>query len=162
MEERPLFILVPLFYEAIFLSRALGLRFEKVQQLALGSFCMFANVRMHVIGPGAQTLPQIDDDACAIVLAGLAGGLDPSLRKGDGGIRAEPQIFSNPPDFGSARAARLTCQTRIIGAPQQKAELFRTTGAAAVDMERDAVRNLAVELGVPLIILRAISDTADE
>ena len=162
MEERPLFILVPLVYEAAFVAHALGLTLEKTQQSALGSFCTFADVRLHVIGPGAQALPDIDDNACAIVLAGLAGALDPSLQIGNVLIDAEPKIFSNHPIFGSARAARFVHQTRITATAREKAELFRRTGAAAVDMESEPVRQLAARMGLPLIILRAISDTADE
>jgi hypothetical protein len=54
------------------------------------------------------------------------------------------------------------CQTRSAATPQEKADLFRATGCAAVDMESGPVRELAAGLGVPLIILRAISDAADE
>lgn len=43
----------------------------------------------------------------------------------------------------------------------EKAELFRRTGALAVDMELGAVRRAMEGSGVPVIGLRAISDPAD-
>src|SRR5439155_10300683 len=46
--------------------------------------------------------------------------------------------------------------------PAEKAELFRKTGALAVDMESTAIRAAAQQAGVPFIAIRAISDAADE
>lgn len=162
MEDRPLLILVPLYYEAAVLANALGLAWEKPTNSAMGSFCTFANVRMHVIGPGAQVLPDLQDEPVAIILAGLAGALDPSLQNGNILIDSDMKISDENPIFTSARAAHLIAQMRITSTPQEKAKLFRATGAAAVDMESDVVRDFARQLGVPLIILRAISDRADE
>jgi hypothetical protein len=162
MEERPLLILVPLHYEAAVLAHALGLAWEKSTNSAMGSFCTFADVRLHVIGPGAQVLPDVQDEPVAIILAGLAGALDPSLQNGNVIIDSGVKISDENPIFASARAALLIAQTRITSTPQEKAKLFRETGAAAVDMESGVVRGFANELGAPLIILRAISDRADE
>jgi adenosylhomocysteine nucleosidase len=162
MESRPLIILVPLHYEAAVLASALELTWEKSTNSAMGSFCTFAKVQLHVIGPGAQVLPELQDEPCAIILAGLAGALDPSLQNGNVIIDSGVKISDENPIFTSARAAHLIAQTRITSTPEEKSQLFAATGAAAVDMESDVVRDFANDLGLPLIILRAISDRADE
>jgi adenosylhomocysteine nucleosidase len=43
----------------------------------------------------------------------------------------------------------------------EKAALFRETGALAVDMETAAIAAACQRAGVPLLAMRAISDTAD-
>ncbi len=57
---------------------------------------------------------------------------------------------------------RICSSDKIVSTPTEKAELFRQTGALAVDMESDRVRKWAGENGIPFIGIRAISDTADE
>lgn len=51
---------------------------------------------------------------------------------------------------------------RIIARSEEKAELFRTTGAAVVDMETDAIAQVCEEFGVPLKCVRIISDAASD
>ena len=43
----------------------------------------------------------------------------------------------------------------------QRDELHRALGAAAVEMEGAAVAQVCFQLGVPVLIIRSITDTAD-
>jgi adenosylhomocysteine nucleosidase len=54
----------------------------------------------------------------------------------------------------------LLCSTRAIDTPAGKAEAFRRTGAAAVDMESAAVAQIACRRNLPFIAVRVIVDTA--
>jgi hypothetical protein len=116
-----------------------------------------ADVR--VIGIGATSLPPVAEirAASAIILAGFAGALDPSLNVGDVVLDSRIPLPGLP-----VRQGRIHTASTLVSTPAEKAELFAATGAVAVDMEADTVRQLADGAGVPFIGLRAISDTADE
>ena len=55
----------------------------------------------------------------------------------------------------------LTADT-AIDTPAHKAEAFRSSGAAAVDMESAAVAQVAAEHRLPFIAVRVIVDTASD
>lgn len=115
-----------------------------------------AEASVHVIGLGASRLPKIEPGSTVIV-AGLAGGLDPALCAGD--LVYDGPSIEAPPGL-PWHAGRIHSVTGVITTPAQKAALFGETGALAVDMEHAAVRR-AVPAGVRVIGLRAISDPAD-
>lgn len=98
------------------------------------------------VGLGAVRLPaEVPKGINLIVVAGLGGGLDPVLRVGD--------VVSGDDVYSSAEP---------VLTPAHKAELFRTTRARVVDMETAAVRAWAASAGIPVVAVRAVSDTADE
>jgi hypothetical protein len=114
-----------------------------------------ADVSIKVIGIGATRLPPIR--ASRVILAGLAGGLDPELRTGD--VIVEPY----PPTLPlGARGGRMHTSASLVCAPAQKSAIFVSTGAACVDMESDIVRRAANAARVPLTMVRAVLDTADQ
>lgn len=100
----------------------------------------------------------------AILGAGFAGALDPSLAAGALVLWGEPQWL------GCARAAlgtpvrvgAVTSAPEPLETPRAKAQWARLTGAVAVDMETATVADFCREKGVPFLALRAISDTARE
>jgi adenosylhomocysteine nucleosidase len=100
-----------------------------------------------------EQLPQ------AMILAGLAGALDPALKIGDVVMAPPPQ---GVPALPGVRVGTLCTAQDIIATPAEKARLFQESGCAAVEMEAAAVVPLAARAGVPLLSLRAISDTAGE
>jgi adenosylhomocysteine nucleosidase len=118
---------------------------------------------LQIIGIRASRL---DRNALAqyqkILLAGLAGALDPTLNIGD--------IVAFPPSPGipgegwgeglTVRPGKIHATDHVISSPEEKQTLFRQTGCLAVDMESDIVSQAAAEANLPFIHIRAISDTA--
>jgi adenosylhomocysteine nucleosidase len=114
--------------------------------------------------------------AQALASFGLAGGLDPALSAGDV-LLAEQVIGPDgrrvPTDptwrgrLASAvqahapiRGGTLLTMPRAVGTVADKAELFRSTGAAAVDMESLAVAEVAAAHRLPFVAVRVIVDAA--
>lgn len=115
--------------------------------------------------------------ATALISFGFAGGLDPTLKVadlilaelvvGEGGATLSPD-----PDWQAA-ASRLFAELNVIpvplfsgraviAKPEDKTQLYQETGAVAVDMESFAVGDVAGELGLKFLVLRAILDPADQ
>ncbi|MDP9175292.1 MAG: hypothetical protein M3O30_15720 [Planctomycetota bacterium] len=94
-----------------------------------------------------------------IILAGLAGGLDPMLKVGDVLVdeSANGPWPKLPYQYGAIHSS-----SKLISSPTAKAALFAQTGARAVDMESDIVRRCAAIAGLPLLTIRAISDAAED
>ena len=111
-----------------------------------------------VIGIAASRLSDLNlDHTSLLVIAGLAGALDPALNVGD--IIIDDRSDIPTPDL---RRAHFHCSKQIIPTPDAKADLFATTGAQVVDMESDPVFTLAREKNLPFLHIRAISDAADD
>jgi adenosylhomocysteine nucleosidase len=112
----------------------------------------------------------------AVVSFGLAGGLDPSLSPGTmivaSGVVAGTERFECPPalvqvlveGFSSAGAAARHGLVAGVEAPVMtaaaKAQLFRETGALAVDMESHLAAAFARQRSLPFAVARVISDPA--
>lgn len=121
--------------------------------------------------------------AKALAVIGVAGGLDPALNPGDL-VVAETVLESGgtdpserwTPDNGAARSlydalaaegfsvrrgAVITVVFPLL-TTEDKCLLHRQSGALAVDMESAAIARVAAESGIPLLVLRAVSDASDE
>ena len=110
------------------------------------------SISVRTIGLRAGKMPQTDD-AALVILAGLAGALDPSLRCGDVVIDQKSQLTEAMKKL-PFRIGRIYTSDRVITTPAEKSRLFNSTGALAVEMEAGIVR--------PAIHVRSISDVADE
>lgn len=104
-----------------------------------------------------------------LISAGFAGGLDPVLRSGelllavnfsDGHLLET--IRDTYVEGEVCRCGTLTSCAHPIETVDEKAALFRQTNASAVDMETDAIHTICERLGVPMLSLRVISDSALE
>lgn len=120
------------------------------------------------VGPHAAKLTE-RAPAChpptLVVSAGTCGALAPDLAVGvlivpevvialDGGRLATASVLS------LARAATLLTVGDVVHTASEKAKLWIETGAVAVDTESSVLLEWAGTLGVPAVVVRAVSDTA--
>ena len=111
-------------------------------------------------------------DTAGIISIGIAGGLAPSLKPGDCVIASEivsegehiptdaswtERLAARLPD---AHVAPLASSQGIVFGRTSKADLFRATGAYAVDMESYIVAQFAGLHRIPFAALRTIADPA--
>lgn len=119
------------------------------------------NLDFRTIGIRAVRMPDLATLAPirCLILCGLAGGLDPSLRIGDIIVDCDNSF---PWPTSTFRRAAIHTSTELIRTPEDKRSSFARTGAAAVDMEQSLVRAAALSLAIPFIGIRSISDTAED
>lgn len=155
----PIVILTAVAMEARAIARSMRLEEPRPGKPTCGSISGLS-IEVHVIGIGAADLDRLalEQKPAWLIMAGLAGALDPALAIGD--IVAD----GCPPGVRCEKFHRGVIHTssRIEATVQEKASLYRATGAAAVDMETEAVRKWAAGQRVGLIAIRAISDRADQ
>ena len=126
---------------------------------------------------GAERL--VAQDVCALCSFGLAGGLHPELLAGSL-ILPEIVVMPNHERIETdsiwrerlaylARAANLDPlllnvlgSDDLVATPAEKAALYQTTGAAAVDMESHAVGEVAAAAKLPFVVVRVVADTQRE
>ncbi|MDH7600718.1 MAG: hypothetical protein QHI38_01050 [Armatimonadota bacterium] len=124
----------------------------------------------------------VDKGVEAVLAAGIAGGLDPKLARGD--LIIAKRVYSdvsaqcspiecdlllsdmtNMAGHGAEHAVRLadiiSCKS-VICLPEEKARLYVATGAAAVDMESYAVAQVCRATGIRFSAVRVVSDTASD
>ena len=109
----------------------------------------------------------VQQNVQGLVSFGLAGGLDPALRPGDiviaeavlEGDRRYPTDPNLSARFGP-RAGSLLAGSAIVADAGEKARLFASTGAGAIDLESGAVARVAARHGMPFAVLRAVCDPA--
>lgn len=99
-----------------------------------------------------------------LISAGFAGALNDRLKVGDILIaknfstvnidRAESLLSNLPVQVGD-----LFTTSRVIDSQKERSEIARSTSAGAVDMETDFIARVCAEHSLPMLSLRAISDT---
>jgi hopanoid-associated phosphorylase len=114
----------------------------------------------------------VADGARGLISFGLAGGLDPKLDAGsvllgrvivhDGERFAADTAWCRYLEqrLPQAQGVTLAGVDRPIAAASEKAALFASTGAAAVDMESHHAARLAREHALPFAALRVVADPA--
>jgi adenosylhomocysteine nucleosidase len=144
--------------------------------LANGTLVAVSGIGCAAAGRAARDL--IEAGATALVSWGMAGALDPKLVAGAVCLPSEV-IATDGTRFDTARqwreplAALVAAQRPVAGGKlltsaqaidtvAAKDVAYRTTGAAAVDMESVAVAQAAAAHGVPFIAVRVIVDTAGD
>ncbi len=127
-------------------------------------------------GDAKQATALVDSGAPALVSFGLAGGLDPSLAPGtlvlaDSVVLPGGDVMATDSEWRERIRQKLAPTLAPIVAPMigsdepiaepaAKTDLWRRTGAAAVDTESHAAARAARQAGLPFLILRAIADPA--
>jgi hypothetical protein len=140
------------------------------------------------VGPGAATLDRLEglpaagaaDHWTAALVMGLAGGCGPDLQPGDlvvgdpvsrpgGGLagRADPALRARAERALEAAGLRyrvgpLFTMDQVVTSPAEKARVWDTHGALAVDMESAHVIAWARHAGVPALAVRAVADGPDD
>ncbi len=122
------------------------------------------------------------EGATALAVVGVAGGLDPGLRPGDlvvadavleAGGAAGGSWATDPDRAGLVDAAlaaeglrvrrgAVVSTRRPAASPEEKGSLCDRCAALTVDMESAAVARAAAEGKLPLVVLRAVCDSADQ
>lgn len=103
-----------------------------------------------------------------LISAGLAGALDPELKLGDLLIAenySSKQLLESPRlqlAEASIYLANIVTAPSIIESKEDREKLGASSGAAAVDMETEWIAKACADRGVPMMSLRAISDTLAE
>jgi hopanoid-associated phosphorylase len=117
-----------------------------------------------------RRLKALAPDICGVVSMGLAGGLAPIPKVGDALIGthvvAEREHYACDPGWSKVLRTKLPeAHSVVIAGVEEpamhigaKKELFRATGAHAVDMESHIAARFAAERGLPFVVLRVISD----
>jgi adenosylhomocysteine nucleosidase len=101
-----------------------------------------------------------------VISSGFAGAVSEELGVGDLVLArnfSDPGLLANAERILRAREPRLVklfTSTSIIDSIAERNEIARLAGAEAVDMETGAIVAVCNAHGVPLLSLRAISDTA--
>lgn len=98
-----------------------------------------------------------------VFTCGFAGGLNPRLAVGTVVFDAE-NLPSLTPALINAGAVpcRFHCSSRIATTADEKRLLYAETGKDAVEMESGVIQEICRERGIPVVTVRAISDTAEE
>jgi adenosylhomocysteine nucleosidase len=163
MAEQTLAIFTAVKLETTAIARALGSHAGTLWRFGYPASDFGFPIVARMVGIGARRLPtQPVGDVGCIILAGFGGALDPSLKVGDVVLDWPSEDCGRAPS-GPFRLGKIHASSGIVGTGEQKSRLFAETGAAAVEMEGEAVRKWLAGTGdIPLIGLRAITDAADE
>jgi adenosylhomocysteine nucleosidase len=103
-----------------------------------------------------------------LISAGFAGALEKELRVGH---LLVAENFSSPELVGSPKLdladestflGKLLTVPRMVESVRDRESLNKKHGAAAVDMETEVIAGLCAAHNVPMLSIRAISDTATE
>jgi adenosylhomocysteine nucleosidase len=103
-----------------------------------------------------------------LISAGFAGALEKDLRVGHLLVAenfSNPRLLSSPEleltDDGTFLGKLLTVR-RMIESPGERETLNKKNSAAAVDMETETIASICAAHDIPMLSVRAISDTATE
>jgi hypothetical protein len=116
-------------------------------------------VQLKTIGLKAANLDRhVTPKPKLVILAGLAGGLSPALAIGE----VIAQRSANwPRNDLPVRLGAIHTADHVVCTVEEKGRLFEQTRCDAVDMEGSIVSQWAESRGLPMLHIRAISDSAD-
>lgn len=124
---------------------------------------------VRICGPGAGGVQRFGEQCsipagATVILAGLGGGLNPSLQVGDLVVANEVLnghgVAFTPPLQRPEAGGRVVSSNVICSTPSDKSDLRDRSGADAVDLESGPFAALAEDRGWIWGVLRGISDDA--
>ena len=165
------------------LSHAKRLRTADPRQIAwqVGAI----RVMIEISGMGRERCEEstrrlINQGARCMISAGLAASLDTKPRIGDvvvvdsvallgsdnAPLQCNPSLIATAPpserlSYTIWRSDLVTSDS-LISQASSKAEIYRNTGMAALDMESYALAETCELLHIPFVVIKGISDTADQ
>ncbi|MGZ5504657.1 MAG: phosphorylase family protein [Chthoniobacterales bacterium] len=113
-------------------------------------------VRTRVAGFLEENSPRL------LISSGFAGGLTNEVKVGDLLLAenfSDTQLLESVRPLGTV--GRLQTTSAIADSSETRADLARSSGASAVDMETAVIADACAERQIPMLSLRAISDTPD-
>ena len=135
------------------------------QQLVAGR----GNLQVILVGMGKRNAERAIRAALAeerpdlVLTCGLAGGLRPDLAMGTVVFAADPETGLEPALLAAgARPARFYCAERVVVTAAEKRTLRESTGADAVEMESQPIRDVCREQKILSATVRVIQDSAQE
>ena len=125
-----------------------------------------------VCGPGESAIENTvrelfeQSGPCHLVLAGLAGGLEATIRPGDAHwishvLDLEGNLIARSPQRAEGAGKSICTVQTAVETASAKRSLHQATGADLVDMESQRFVEVCVELGIAWEILRGVSDEAN-
>jgi adenosylhomocysteine nucleosidase len=103
-----------------------------------------------------------------LISAGFAGGLEPQLQIGHLVVAenySSPELLTSPKlklDDQGTFLGKLLTVPRMVESKNERETLHKNTGAEAVDMETQFIAEACAAHDIPMLSLRAISDTPAE
>jgi nucleoside phosphorylase len=108
-----------------------------------------------------------------VIIAGICGALDAGLRKGDvivyeqirsvkGTISLDASLTNQLSDLLACRRGVGVTVEKVVSRASEKAALLKKHDAIAVDMETYPLAALCTQLGIPVAVMRVVSDEAHE
>jgi nucleoside phosphorylase len=134
--------------------RLLGGRHREVKVLHTGVGATIARTRLG---------PFLDSERFDFLISsGFAGGTDPALRAGDLFLAenfSDPHLLARAREVVIGRLGKLVTVDRVIEGEAERARVAREHDAAAIDMETEWIARACAAKNLPMLSLRAISDT---
>jgi adenosylhomocysteine nucleosidase len=128
-----------------------------------------ATARVNLTGIGRRNAERAIREAlakhrpAAVITSGFAGALDPTLTVGTVVFDADPGTSFGPLlSKAGAVPVRFACTGRVVSSAREKQDLWKSSGANAVEMESEVIRSLCQQMAIPSATVRVISDAAHE
>jgi len=136
-------------------------------ELKSGPVILVANGAGRALAAEAVDFAAAREAVRAVVSVGFCGAVDPDLNVGEVFVASELRAGGRNLALPAPRVRRefasglLVSLDRVAQTREEKA-LLRAAGARAVEMEAAGVAGRALELGLPLYCIRAVTDLAEE